>query len=56
MPRPQPQPPGKRSTWLIIAGLILLGVLTGLVIRFAVPQYHFIDRLPESGPAVAPGR
>jgi uncharacterized membrane protein len=47
MPRPPRQPPGRNSTWLILAGLIVLGILTGLVIRFALPSYQLIDNLPD---------
>jgi hypothetical protein len=47
LPRPVDRPHPWRSAWLIFAGFVALAIVTGLILRFAVPEHEFIDNLPE---------
>jgi hypothetical protein len=46
MPRQVARPHPWRSAALIFGGLLLLGIISALLIRFVFTPYEFIDNLP----------
>ena len=51
MPRRIERPHPWRTALVILAVMVLLGIITGFIIRFAFTPYRYIDALPEESSA-----